>query len=161
MTTSPEAHKIWDMLGDHAVCMLVTKTGDTMRARPMVALPREDEGLLWFITGKAGHKDDEVLKDAHVCVTYSRPSKNDYLSISGSASIVEDPDKVKALWNEGAKSYFPEGPDSPAVELIRVRPDHGEYWDATGNSALVALKMIEARFAGERPDIGENEKVSF
>lgn len=161
MTTSPETQQVWDMLGEHAVCMLVTRTRAGMRARPMVALPDRKSSLIWFIAGTEGEKDEEIEADSDVCITYARPSGNDFLSISGTAAMAHDRDKLKELWNDGAQTYFPNGPDSADVALIMVTPNTGEYWDAVGNKALIALEMIQSRFAGERPDIGDNAKVAF
>lgn len=152
---------VWDMLGSHATCMLVTRSGTELRARPMSALPDRCESALWFITGTAGEKDDEILANPSVCVTVSRPSENDFLSLTGEANIAEDREKLRQLWNDAAQAFFPGGPDSPDVRLIRVDLVHGEYWDAPGNKIIVGLEMIQARVSGERPDFGENEKVRF
>ena len=159
--STDDRERIWSMLDDHALCMLVTNTGDSLRARPMMAFPRPDESAIWFLSDADGSKDEEISDDSQVCVTYARPSENDFVSLSGEARVDSERGKIRDLWNSAAQAYFPDGPDSASVQLIRFTPHRGEYWDATGNRALLALRMIQARAQGVRPDVGETGKVDF
>lgn len=127
MTQKDAAETIWDMLGDHAICMFITQIEGHLRARPMVAMPDPEESLIWFIAGTEGAKSEEIAANSHVCVTYARPSDQDFLSISGTASVVDDKKKMKELWNPGAQAWFPEGPESGRATLIKVAPSAGEY----------------------------------
>jgi hypothetical protein len=40
-------------------------------------------------------------------------------------------------------------------------PERGEYWDGPSSAVVVAAKMAGAILGGTRPDLGDNEKVSF
>ena len=37
------------------------------------------------------------------------------LSVSGTASLVRDRERIHELWNPVAGAWFPEGPDTPSV----------------------------------------------
>ena len=156
-----DTETLWSLLGDHAICMLVTRGADGLRARPMTALPDREAGTIFFIAGTDGAKDEEIAQDPDVCVTLARPSKNDYVSLTGRARVVDDVDTLRRLWNPGADAWFPDGPESPDVTLIRVDPVAGEYWEGTGSRVLAGLRMLEAKATGERPDLGRSAKVSL
>src|SRR5918912_1162828 len=67
-------------------------------------------------------KVGEVERDQRVCVSYSSPDDQRYVSVSGRAQLVRDPAKVKELWGPAYKAWFPKGPDDPELALLRVEP---------------------------------------
>jgi Pyridoxamine 5'-phosphate oxidase like len=38
----------------------------------------------------------------------------------GRARIVDDPAQIHALWSEGFRVWFPDGPDSPNIALLAI-----------------------------------------
>ncbi|MBA3466281.1 MAG: pyridoxamine 5'-phosphate oxidase family protein [Gemmatimonadaceae bacterium] len=48
--------------------------------------------------------------------------------MTGSATIVRDPAKKRALWIEELERWFKDGPDSEDVVLIKVTPSRVAYW---------------------------------
>src|SRR6267378_1467452 len=67
------------------------------------------DGSLWFFTRYNSPKSEEVQENQKVNVTYASPKNDRYVSVSGTAALVRDPDKVKELWRGGLKEWFPEG----------------------------------------------------
>ena len=57
-------------------------------------------------------------------------------------------------------AWFPEGPDDPAVVLLRVDADSAEYWDTPGRVATL-ISYAKARVTGRRFEGGENERVEM
>lgn len=154
-----QTEEIRDILDDVRVCMLVDTFQAGLRARPM-ALHFDDDTdeALWFITDTNSGKVDEVMKNPSVCVSVQKGQT--YASITGNAEIVENRAKLKGIWSPFVDAWYPEGPDSPNVTLLKVTPSHGEYWK--GDSKVVAgVKMLIASARDERPDIGESAKVRF
>ena len=61
------------------------------------------------------------------------------------AEIVDDHDRVKALWCPQLAPYFPRGPEDPALALIVVQATRAEYWDESRTSAArYALEAVRA-----------------
>lgn len=132
-----------------------------LRARPMVTTQTEFTGELWFFTRASSHKVSEVQSDHHVGVTYSDAGSQDFVSLSGRATLVTDKAAVQAHWSEPMRTWFPKGTDDPEAALLKVTVDAAEYWDAPNSTMVHAYGYIKARLTGESPHPGENEKVAF
>jgi general stress protein 26 len=153
--------KLWSMMKSIQFAMLTTEDAGQLRARPMVASQNAFDGTLWFFTRASSHKVDEVGKEQHVGVTYADPSAQNYVSLSGRATLVRDKAAIQAHWAEPMRTWFPKGTDDPEVALLKVDVDAAEYWDAPSSSMVHAYGYVKARLTGESPDPGENKKVSF
>ena len=161
LTDAEMKQKLWSMMKDIGTAMLTTEDDGKLRARPMVASQTEFNGELWFFTRKSSHKVDEVKSEHHVGVTYADAGKQDYVSLSGRATLVTDKAQVTAHWSEIMRTWFPKGIDDPEAALLKVTVDAAEYWDAPNSTMVHAYGYIKARLTGESPHPGENEKVSF
>jgi general stress protein 26 len=118
--------------------MLVTRTstGD-LRARPLAVALVEEIGDLWFVTSLESGKVTEVLKDPHVCVTFQEGAR--YLSVTGRAMVVCDREKLRSVWQERWRIWFPAGADDVRAVLLQVTAETGEFWDRGG---LAAVKFL-------------------
>jgi general stress protein 26 len=115
--------------------MLVTTAGDDPpHARPMSISTVEPSGACWFFSARDADPVHEVERDVRCTVTMQ--GKRKFVSLRGEAEIVEDVGKIKALWSERLRPWFPTGPASPRISLIRFVPTEGEYWDVSGVEAL-------------------------
>lgn len=161
MTEEEGLDKIWRMADDISICMMISRDGDRMRSRPMRALPRRDKGALHFFIDVRNHADDEFRADPQVCLTFAEPKDHDYASISGRAEVVDDRALAKEMWTKETEAWFPDGPDSPNLRMIRVWPEFGEVWVGPSSSLVAQIKMAAARMTGERPNMGDDKKVSF
>lgn len=160
MTTETEAvDRIWEMMGDIRICMLVTREGETLRARPMDAHPSREEGCVWFLSDRRGHKDDELHRDPQAALTFTHPGRNDYLSVSGQAEVSDDHAKIDELWSDMNKAFWPEGKTDPNICVVRFLPERAEYWDGPSTSIGVLIKMMAARLTGSPTNLGDNRKV--
>ncbi len=154
-----KTEELRDILDDVRVCMLVDSFQGGLRARPMALNFDDDEDeALWFVTDTTSGKVDEVARSPKVCVSVQ--DGQTYASVSGTAEIVDNRAKLKDIWNPFIDAWYPDGPDSPSVVLLKVTPEYGEYWK--GDNKLVAgAKMLIAAARDKRPDVGENAKVRF
>ena len=150
MTTSPD-NKLRELLQDFDAAMLVTRnSAGQLRSRPMAVADVEAGGTLWFITERHSGKIEEIAGDSHVNVAMQGKMK--FVSISGTASAVEDRAKVAELWNESWKVWFPGGKDDPTLILLKVHGDAGEYWDNSGTSGVKYLiEAGKAYLSGTKP----------
>ena len=90
-----------EMITGIPVAMLTTTGLGRLRSRPMVTPRAPFDGSLWFVTARAAGKTGEIRDRQAVHVTFVAPSENRYVWASGTASIVDDPARLKALWHGG------------------------------------------------------------
>lgn len=134
------------------VAMLTTVAGDgSLRCRPMAAQESDAEGELWFFTRYNSGMSEEIQERQKVNVSYASPKNDRYVSISGTASLVRDPDRIKDLWRGELKEWFPDGKKDPDLVLLKITIDRAQFWD-NGESRMVDLLPQAARraTAGER-----------
>ena len=153
--------KVNDLIKDVQIAMLTTIDGGTLRSRPMQTQEAEFDGDLWFFTSTDTHKTDEIGKDNRVNVAYASPSDNTYVSVSGTASLVNDKEKIEELWNPILKAWFPKGLDDPTLILLKVSVEQAEYWDSASSTVVQVVGFVKALVTGERADGGDHGKVNL
>lgn len=163
--------KVWEMIKDIRVATLVTQSsygqankasGNTLRARPMVAIHRDSfHNELWFFTRAESGKVQEIQANEQVCLSYSEPSDQNYVSISGAAEISHNRDLIKEFWSEPMRTWFPKGAEDPSIALIRVIPESAEYWDAPNSAFVYAYGYLKARLTGQMPNPGDHDNVAM
>jgi general stress protein 26 len=164
MSTSGEDRtKVWELIKDVQIAMLVTQDqSHKLSARPMAACNRDfNDGTLWFMAREGSPKLAELAESKNVLLAYSHPGKQDYVSLSGTARVVRDQAKVKELWSEPARVWFPKGPEEGDIALIAVDVETAEYWDSPSATVVYAYGYVKAAITGEPPKVGENKKVAF
>lgn len=152
--------KVRELVKDTRIAMLTTvDASGRLVSRPMGVQDVEFDGDLWFFADESSAKVDEIAHDAQVNVSFS--SGSSWLSVSGTASLVRDRERIHELWNPVAGAWFPEGPDTPSVVLVRVEADSAEYWDSPGGRLATAISLVKAKLTGRRYDGGENATVEL
>ena len=94
-------------------------------------------------------------------LSYSDPSSQNYVSVSGTARVVRDVAKQKEYWQEAMKTWFPQGAEDPHIALIAIEMTGAEYWDSPSSTLLHAFGYVKATVTGQPPKGGENERVKF
>lgn len=160
-----DRRKIWDLIKDAHSALLVNVAADgTLDSRPMGCLQKEFDGTLWFLSFLHSQKMNEIRNDDKVLVSYARASAFEYVSLSGRARVVDDRRKIKELWREGLRVWFPKGPDDPELALIAVDVETAKYWTDAASILTYAWAYIKARTTGESPaadEIATTGKVRF
>jgi general stress protein 26 len=158
---SDDVKKLAKLIKGIKVAMMTTRDDDgTLRARPMQTQEQEFDGTLWFFTQASSHKVDEINHEHQVNVTYSEPSSNHYVSVSGTATLVRDRAKIDELWSPVLKAWFPKGKDDPAVALLKVEVSKAEYWDSPSSTLVKLVGFTKAVLTGQQYWPGENEKLN-
>lgn len=154
--------KVWELIKNIKVSLMVSHDEDgNMRARPMAAEQERFEGQLWFFTKADSAKIEDILNDPSVLLAYSDPASNIYVSVQGEGTIVEDREKIRSLWNEMMRIWFPKGPDDANIRLLKVEVSGAEYWDSSSSTMMLAYGYVKARLTGSVLKVGQNAKVSF
>ena len=147
--------KVWNMIKDIRICTMVTQCHDgQMCARPMAARQDDFKGTLWFFTKAGSKKVQQIQSNEHVLLAYAEPNSQEYVNLSGTADIIHDRNRIHALWTETMRAWFPDGPDTPEIALIRVIPESAEYWDAASGLFVQAFGFVRALMGGR--SLGES-----
>ena len=162
-SSSPEAgttERLAELADGERICMLTTLDADgRLVARPMAHQQVTDVAELWFFAERDSRKVAHVRANPHVSLTMA--SSDTWISIDGTAEVVDDTAKAKELWNTWVEAWMPQGPEDPSVVLLKVTGSSGEYWDTPGSRVSSALSLVKAKVKGERYEGGENERVTL
>lgn len=90
------------------------------QAREMSPFPPENNWVIWLGTSQGSRKSKQIQKNPNVIVYYSEPESWSYVSVAGTARLVNDPDKKAKYWIEGWERYYPDREKN--YILIEVTP---------------------------------------
>ena len=165
MNDAKQHEVLWDLVKDTRFCMLAHRHADgTLHSHPLTTQNKalEEDGCLYFFVSKATEVGQRLQEDGNVNLAYANPGKDTWVSVTGTARVLDDLAKKKELFNSIAKAWFPDGPEDPDLELVEVRIDTAEYWNIKENKLLQLLKMGKAALTGTRPrKLGEHGEVEF
>jgi general stress protein 26 len=149
---------VLELLHDFATAMLVTHTPDgSLHARPMAVAEVEASGTVWFATDVTSPKIADIGTEPAVLLAFQDSRR--YLAVTGTASVVRSPERVRELWKESFKLWF-DGPDDPRLVLLKVTPRDAEYWDTSGIRGLkFAFKAAKAYLTGGTAKKEEDPEV--
>ncbi len=154
--------KLREMIKGIEFAMLTTADDDgSLRSRPMATQKVEFDGDLYFFTKAGAPKVDEVERDRHVCVSYAAPEEQCYVSMSGTALLMRDRQKMEELWSPVLKAWFPGGLDDPELALLKISVAQAEYWEGPSSTVVYLVGLAKAFVAGETYRPGENEKLDL
>jgi general stress protein 26 len=81
--------------------------------------------------------------------------------VAGTAEVVTDRAKIREMWNQAEEAWYPDGPDTPEVSLLRVEYDSAEYWTSPGGTAATVLQWVKAKVTNSRMSVGESGTVDL
>jgi len=151
--------KVRTLIKDSRIAML-TMLDEQGRivSQPMATQDVEPDADLWFIAERSSEKVANIRRDPRVNVSYS--SRDSWVSVAGTAEVVDDVAKLEELWNTFTDAWLEGGPGNPENILIRVSADSAEYWDSPGSKVTQVLNLVKAKATGERFE-GENRTVDL
>jgi len=159
--TAQGQDKLSELIKDIKFGMFTThKLQGHLHSRPMTTQnKRIDDDSLWFFMSRSGDPVSEFQGDDQVNVSYANPSSDTYVSVTGTAHVVDDPARKQALWNKAAEAWFKGGVTDPDLALVRVQIEHADYWDVKENKLVQLYKMAEAAMTGKQPKLGEHGHI--
>ncbi|CAM3153693.1 pyridoxamine 5'-phosphate oxidase family protein [Deinococcus saxicola] len=161
LTREESIKHIASIIKDVKFAMLTTVTDEgRMHARPMTTQQIEFDGDLWFIGGKDTEGVHDMGQRPQVNVSYSSPDDSNYVSLTGTAELVEDRAKLDELWSAFYKTYFEGGKDDPNVQLIKISAHGAELWEGPGKIKGL-YELARGAVTGRRGDMGNNETVNL
>ena len=155
-----DVSKLLDKIKDVKYATLTTLDAQRrLHGRPMYTCEPGNDEALWFFSEKDAQKISEISANSQVGLGYSDPNAAIYVTIAGTATVTDDRQKIKDLWREDFRGFFPDGPDDPNLTLIRVEIENGEYWDSPSNIFVRAAAYVKAVTTGEKHQPTEDEQA--
>ena len=103
-------------------CALVTLDGDgSPNVRMMDAFPPEGDMVVWMATNTESRKVGELRRNPRVAIYYADPAAPGYVTIRGTARLVDDPEEKAKRWKDGWSAFYEE--DRSNYVLIEIRPE--------------------------------------
>jgi general stress protein 26 len=158
-----EKEKFYSMIEDIEIAMMTTRRSDGhLRSRAMATQKRAAGADLWFVTCDGTAKLTDLAQDPHLNLTYYRESSKEWVSVSGTATISRDRQKIHELYATDWKAWFPEEgdsrhgtPDDPRMVLIGVQVHAAEFLEINKPKPVVVYEVAKGWLTGTQPDIGE------
>lgn len=161
-TTDNPSQTLWDLIHDIKFAMLATThENGHLHSRPVTTQNKsiDEDDLLWFFISRKGDAAADLARHPQVNLAYAHPGRDSYVSVSGSAVIVDNPQKKEELWNKFAAAYFPGGVNDPDLALLCVRITHAHSWDVKENKLTQLYEMTKAAMTGKPPKLGSDGEV--
>jgi len=112
----------WDIIDLVGVCMLSTRLGGGLRARPLESRPDRDAGIIWFVTDLHSAKEYEIESDNDVGLAFIDAKADASLSITARAEVWRDHAKATEIWKPPDNNRGGTG-----VGTIRYRRQRAEH----------------------------------
>jgi general stress protein 26 len=146
--TSPERIVLGQKIESFCTGMLTfCDESGALISQPMAPIEMDANGVIWFFTDSSSEKT-KFLDELNL--TFSGESDGLYVSLSGSGEMDFNEDNKKELWSPMVKPWFPDGPGTPALGLLKFAPHTAEYWD-TPHSKVIRLLAIAASIVAAKP----------
>ena len=111
----------------YAVLITLDESGHP-RARVMDPLPPDSAMTVWLATNPRSRKVQQIRADPRVTLHYFDPATPGYVSMMGTARLVDDDSAKADRWKAEWDGFFPDRAD--AVLLIEVKPARMEVVSA-------------------------------
>ena len=151
-----------DLLTEFKTGMLVTRTGESMHARPMTVAGLSNDGHVYLASSIASPKVAEIEAQPHVILTFQ--ANLQFVTLEGLATVTRDRALIDKLWSDTWKVWFPGGKEDPELCLLEIHPGGGEYWDNSGAKGLrYMIEGLKAVFQERKPetDASQHAKVDL
>jgi hypothetical protein len=67
---------------------------------------------------------------------------------------------IQHLWTEFARPWFPDGPNTNYIALLKFIPETAEYWDAPHSKMIRLFAMAASIVSGKPVGIGVHDKLT-
>jgi len=122
-----------------------------------MALADKENGVdLIFHTNTETGKTDELHSDPHVNMSFIKPSTGEWASISGTASIETDREKIRNHYSPSLKAWVGDlgdgvhdgGPEDPRIAIIKIRAVTATYALRKGTTVQRGLEIAKGTIIG-------------
>lgn len=154
LTDQEALEKIKELISQSETCFFCTEpaTGPSKGVRPMNIQQVDDNSNLWILMANDSHTHEEIALNPRVKLYFQGSKHSDFLYLTAEATIQNDREKIKELWNPILKTWFTEGENDPRIAVVKVSPDTGYYWDNKHGNMVAGIKMAIGAAIGKTLD---------
>ena len=135
--TNPTMVKLCELIQGLHLSMLTSRVGGGgITTARMPPLEIDSNGDFWFYADWNSTRLEQLRL---LNLTFADPTRGYFVSLAGCGELNHDPVQIDRLWNSQAESWFPDGPGSRDVALLKFMPDSADYWDAAGGKIVHLL----------------------
>lgn len=148
---------IRDLVDGIRFAMLTTQDGGRLVSRPMTPLRIEDDLTLLFVT----QRDTDVAQQSVAGpLNLAFAENGTFVSISGTAELLDDVELKKDLWSIATEAYTEEGPEDPSNVVLAVHPESASYWESA-SAPVTVVSMLKAAVTNGKPEAGDHGTVEL
>jgi hypothetical protein len=152
--TSRERSQLCKLIENMSVAMMTSIDAHGMLvSRPMSVLEMDNTGALWFFTDLRSAKVEQL---DYINLNFIDEAHGTYVSLSGHGELETQRAHIDMMWTPFAKPWFPDGPDSPNLALLKFIPNTAEYWDTPNSKMVRILAMAASVVAGKPIALGQH-----
>ena len=143
------------------VAMVTTiDANGVLHARPMLVERIDDDATIVFLTHLSSDKASEIARDARINASFVSDRGDCYVSVGGTASVVHDASRFRALWNPTYRAWFPGGPADPDSAILDLHIERVDYWDVSASRMVRLWGVVKALATGEVAESGDHETIN-
>lgn len=154
---------LWKLIKDIRFAMFTTRHGNGhLHSRPMTTQNSGigEDASLWFFMSRSGEPVADLTSEPTVNLVYADPGEDTYVSVSATASVVENAQKKQELWSKMAEAWFPGGVTDADLALVQVKITHANYWDIDQSKPVQLFHIAKALVTGKPPTkLGEHAEI--
>jgi general stress protein 26 len=142
-------NKLNQLIAGIKVAMITSRgDGDHLVSRPLATQDQESDGDLWFFISRNSPLAGGIAEHHGVNVAYADHATPRYVSISGSATLVDNRARCRELWQPHYKTWFPRGVEDADLALLKVRIEHADYWQGPEQPSYRVVSFNRLDHAG-------------
>lgn len=147
-------------IGDVRTAMVTTiDERGTLSSRPVAVQRLDESGDVWFVVDRDADWVVEGVVEGIDAVNVAIVDEGStWVSVAGRATLDDDVDRLRRLWNPALDTWFPAGPTGAGPVALHVQADRWEYWTAP-NAAARLLAVTQARLTENEPDLGHSGTI--
>ena len=122
---------------------------------------------LWFVTRDGNAKLADLAVDPHINLSYYRDGNREWISVSGTAIVSRDRDKIRELYMPDWKVWFAEegdplhgAPNDPRMVLIGVTVHAAEFLEVNKPRPVLLFELVKGWVTGTEPEFGEMHHIT-
>lgn len=127
------------LIEDKSIGMLTCLDyGGALVSKPITPLEIDNKGAIWFFI------DLHAGCVSHLCIanlSFAEKHSETYMSLSGSGEINKNQAHIESLWTDSAKTWFPDGPRTINLALMKFSPYAVECWDVSQRKMVSIYDM--------------------
>jgi general stress protein 26 len=162
-----ELEKFYALVEGIDTAMMTTRRADGhLRSRAMANQKAADGADLWFVACDGSGKLADLAHDPHLNLAYYRDRNKEWVSVSGTATISRDRQKIRELFAPDWSAWFPkEGdprhgtPDDPRMVLIGVTIHAAEFLEVNKPRPVLLFELVKGWLTGSEPHLGEMHEL--